>query len=67
MYEVAKREGRKDAQKYMNAAINQTQWIVKNTDWNDPRTTKGHRLSEHRTIPNLVWFLKNIPYKLLRV
>jgi len=61
MYQVAKREGRKDAQKYMNAAINQTQWIIKNTDWNDPRTTKGHRLSEHRTIPNLVWFLKKYP------
>ena len=47
---------------YLDAAVKQTEWIIKNLDWNDPRTTKGHRLSEHRTIPNLVWLCyRNIP------
>jgi hypothetical protein len=34
---------------------------MQNLDWNDPRTTKGHRMSEHRTIPNLVWLLQKYP------
>jgi hypothetical protein len=61
MHEVAKREGRDDAALYLNAAVKQAEWIIKNLDWNDPRTTKGHRLSEHRTIPNLVWLLQKYP------
>lgn len=61
MHEVAKREGREDAQIYLNAAAAQADWCVKNLDWNDPRTTKGHRMSEHRTIPNLVWLLQKYP------
>ena len=61
MHEVTKREGRKNAQIYLDAAVKQTEWIIKNLDWNDPRTTKGHRLSEHRTIPNLVWMLQKYP------
>ena len=61
MHEIAKREGRNDATLYLDAAIKQTEWIIKNLDWNDPRTTKGHRLSEHRTIPNLVWMLQKYP------
>ncbi len=61
MHEVAKREGRDDAGIYLDAALKQTEWIIKNLDWQDPRTTKGHRLSEHRTIPNLVWILQKYP------
>ncbi len=61
MHEVAKREDRDDAAKYLNAAVMQAEWCVKNLDWNDPRTTKGHRMSEHRTIPNLVWLLQKYP------
>lgn len=61
MHEVAKREGRADAASYLEAAVKQAEWCVKNLDWNDPRTTKGHRMSEHRTIPNLVWLLQNYP------
>ena len=61
MHEVAKREGRDDAPLYLNTAVKQAEWIIKNLDWNDPRTTKGHRLSEHRTIPNLVWLLQKYP------
>ena len=61
MHEVAKREGRKDARIYLEAAVAQAEWCMKNLDWNDPRTTKGHRMSEHRTIPNLVWLLQKYP------
>ena len=61
MHEVAKREGRADASLYLNAAVAQADWCVKNLDWNEPRTTKGQRMSEHRTIPNLVWLLQKYP------
>jgi hypothetical protein len=61
MHEVAKREGRKDAAIYLDAAVRQAEWCVENLDWNEPRTTKGHRMSEHRTIPNLVWLLQKYP------
>ncbi len=61
MHELALREGRDDAAIYLDAAVKQADWIIKNLDWNDPRTTKGHRLSEHRTIPNLVWLLQKYP------
>lgn len=63
MHEVAKREGREDAGVYLWAATEQAKWCLENLDWNDPRTTKGHRMSEHRTIPNLVWFLQKYPDK----
>ncbi|MFM7181225.1 MAG: hypothetical protein ACKO2G_07155 [Verrucomicrobiales bacterium] len=63
MHEIAKREGRNDAGRYLEAAVQQAEWCVKNLDWNDPRTTKGHRMSEHRTIPNLVWMLQKYPDK----
>ncbi|MGL5017563.1 MAG: hypothetical protein ACRDBP_05485, partial [Luteolibacter sp.] len=61
MHEIAKREAREDAAIYLDAAIQQAEWCVLNLDWNDPRTTKGHRMSEHRTIPNLVWLLQKYP------
>lgn len=61
MYEVAKRDGRPDPGRYLKAAVAQAAWVVDNIDWNDPRTTKGHRMSEHRTVPNLVWLLERHP------
>lgn len=61
MYEVAQRDGLPNPDQYLNAAVKQAEWIIKNLDWNDPRTTKGHRMSEHRTIPNLVWLLQRYP------
>ncbi len=61
MHEIAKRDGLADPNLYLIAAVKQAEWIVKNLDWNDPRTTKGHRMSEHRTIPSLVWLLQNYP------
>lgn len=61
MHEVALREGRDDAPRYLEAAVKQAAWIIENLDWSDPRSTKGHRMSEHRTIPNLVWLLQKYP------
>ena len=61
IHEVAKRESRDDAAIYLDAAVKQAEWCVKNLDWSDPRTTKGQRMSEHRTIPNLVWMLQKYP------
>ncbi len=61
MYEAAKREGRADAERYFQAAYDQTAWIIENLDWNDPQTTKGQRVSEHLTMTGLGMFLKEYP------
>ena len=61
MHEVARREHRENPEKYLDAAVAQAEFIVENLDWEDPRSTKGHRMSEHRTIPNLVWLLQKYP------
>lgn len=61
MYEVARREGRTDADRFLKAAQTQARWIIDQLDWNDPRTTKGQRMSEQKTITGLVWFLQNYP------
>ncbi len=55
MHEVAKREHRPDADRYLQAAVAQADWIVKNVDWNDPRTTKGQRIerASHDPQPRL--------------
>ncbi len=61
MYEVAKRDGLPDPERYLKAAVAQAAWCIDQLDWSDPRTTKGQRMSEHRTIPNLVWLLRHYP------
>lgn len=61
MYQVALREGRSDATNYLNAAQTQAQWIIDNLEWADPRTTKGHRMSEHKMMPGLVYFATQFP------
>jgi len=63
MYEVAKREGRSDADIYFNAAYAQTVWLIEHLDWHDPLTTKGQRQGEHLTIPAFVYFLQHYPEK----
>ncbi|SHE51905.1 hypothetical protein SAMN05444274_101578 [Mariniphaga anaerophila] len=60
MYEVAKRE-KKDAQKFMDAAIAQTSWIIETADWNNPAFTKGQRMSEHKLPTGLAHFQYNYP------
>lgn len=61
LWQVALREGRSDAPTYLAAAQAQTLWIINNLDWNDPRTTKGHRMSEYKMMTGLVHFLRNHP------
>ncbi|MBI5385402.1 MAG: discoidin domain-containing protein [Verrucomicrobia bacterium] len=61
MYEVAKREGRADAERFMQAAVNQTRWVVEQLDLADPRVTKGQRMSEHKLVPGLVMLLRDYP------
>ena len=63
MYEVAKREGREDAERYFRAAYDQAAWLINNLEWNDPRTTKGQRQGEQVTITSLEYFLKQYPGK----
>jgi hypothetical protein len=59
--EVARREGRADAERYFTAALRQTEWLIANLDWNDPLTTKGQRMSEWLTITGLTHFLREYP------
>lgn len=61
MHEVAKREGRPDAERYLDAACKQAEWMVANTDWNDPQVTKGQRMSEFVTMTGLAHLLESYP------
>jgi len=61
MYEVARRDKLPDAEKFFNAAHRQVRWMVENLDWEDPRTTKGQRMSEHVTMTGLACFLQLHP------
>ncbi|PPL00488.1 hypothetical protein [Parapedobacter indicus] len=61
MYEVAKRENRKDADRFFEAAYKQTAWLITNLDWRDPATTKGQRMNEYITLDALSYFLKKYP------
>ncbi|MBI5692082.1 MAG: discoidin domain-containing protein [Verrucomicrobia bacterium] len=61
LYEVARREGRPDAEKYFAAAHRQAEWMIAQLDWNDPLTTKGQRMSEWITVTGLAHFLRAYP------
>ncbi|PUV26299.1 discoidin domain-containing protein [Sphingobacterium athyrii] len=61
MYEVAKRQGENDAEKYFQAAYNQLDWMIKNLNWEDPMTTKGQRMSENVTMRAFAYFWQNYP------
>ena len=62
MHEVATQAGdAAAAARHLTAATAQAAWIVDHLDPRDPRATKGQRMSEHRTVPNLVWLLQNHP------
>lgn len=63
MYEVAKRQGREDTEKYFDAAFAQAKWMIANLDWNDPQTTKGQRQSEHVTMTGLAHFAAQYPHR----
>ncbi len=61
LYEVARREGRPEAEQYFQAAFHQAEWMIANLDWNDPQTTKGQRQSEFITVTGLAHFLREYP------
>lgn len=61
MYEVAKRQGETDADKYFNAAFAQMEWMITNLDWNEPMVTKGQRMSEHITMRAFAYFYHQYP------
>ncbi|MCI4061335.1 hypothetical protein MRQ36_01600 [Micromonospora sp. R77] len=61
MYEVAKREGRADADRYLTAARDQAAWLVGNLDVAAPQTTKGQRQGEYHLITGLARFALTYP------
>jgi len=61
LYEVARREGRADAERYFQAACKQAEWMIANLDWNDPLVTKGQRMSEFITMTGLAHLLREYP------
>ncbi|QDU57222.1 hypothetical protein [Aeoliella mucimassa] len=61
MHEVAKREGRADAKRFLQAAVEQAHWVITHFDAADPRVTKGQRMSEHKLIMGLVTLQKDYP------
>ncbi|TDC77740.1 hypothetical protein [Streptomyces hainanensis] len=61
MYEVALREGRDDAERYLSAARDQAAWLVGNLDLDDPLVTKGQRQSEYVLITGLTRFAEAHP------
>lgn len=63
MYEVAKREKMPDAEKFINAAKAQADWMIKNLDWATPQVTKGQRMSEFVTITGLATLQRLYPDK----
>ncbi|MCL6260837.1 discoidin domain-containing protein [Aquiflexum sp. TKW24L] len=63
MYDVTKKTGGKDAEKYFEAAYNQMDWMIQNLDWKDPQVTKGQRMSEHMTMRAFAYFQNNFPDK----
>lgn len=63
MYEVAKREGRADADRFLDAAARQAAWIINNLDLSDPALTKGQRMSEHMVVTGLYLLASQYPDK----
>ncbi len=61
MHAVSVRDGLPDGEPYFNAAYAQVEWMIENLDWEDPRTTKGQRMSEHITLTGLAAFLEMYP------
>lgn len=61
MHAVARREGLAIADRFLDAAVRQVEWIVNELDVKDPRVTKGQRMSEHMLITGLWSLLKLHP------
>ncbi|MBV7532526.1 hypothetical protein [Chitinophaga sp. sic0106] len=63
MYEVARREQLPDAAKFMQAAYNQTAWIIDSLSLQVPLNTKGQRMSEYNLMTGLATFQLQYPDK----
>jgi len=61
MWQVAQRESRADADRYLTAAIDQATWIVDNVDPADPAVTKGQRQAEYHLMTNLALLADMVP------
>lgn len=61
MYEVARRAGHPQAERFLKAAIAQADWCVEALDLEDPLVTKGQRMSEHKSVSGLATLLKFYP------
>jgi hypothetical protein len=61
LWQVAVREGRTDADVYLDAAVAQAQWIVDNIDPADPTVTKGQRQAEYHLMTGLATALEMAP------
>jgi len=61
LWQVAEREGRADANVYLNAGVAQAQWIVDNVDPADPAVTKGQRQAEYHLMTALATLVELVP------
>jgi hypothetical protein len=61
MHEVARRAKLANADDFFRAATAQATWVVQDLDFNDPRTTKGQRMSEHKLMMGLTTLLRDYP------
>ncbi len=63
MYEVLTRDGIAGADAYLQAAIDNCEWVINEIDITDPAYAKGQRMSEHIVMENLAFFLEEYPDK----
>ena len=61
MHEVALREGRDDADVYLDAALSQIEWIVGHVNVADPTVTKGQRQAEYHLMTALATAVHMLP------
>lgn len=61
MYEVLKRDRIDGYQNYLDSSLNNLNWVINNVDLDNPKYTKGQRMSERITLISLCYFKKLYP------
>lgn len=56
MHEVLKRDNIEGYQDYFDSAYNNAKWIINEVNLDDPKNTKGQRMSEYITMTSLTYF-----------
>lgn len=56
MYETLKRDGIEGYQDYFDSAYNNAKWLIDSVDLDNPKNTKGQRMSEYITMTSLTYF-----------